>query len=70
MESSFKVFLAVLTVVSAQNVTDYDYETTAMEETSTDNITELPKTMTSTTTVLPEHTNWVSLFGLKLHSSH
>lgn len=63
MESSFKVFFAVLTVIFAQNVTDYDYETTGMEETSTDNTTELPKTTTvktMTSTVLPEHTNWVS----------
>lgn len=65
MESSFKVLLLVFTLVFAQNTTqDYDDETTAMEETSTENITELPPLTTTMksvgSTVLPEQMNLVS----------
>lgn len=52
MELSFKLFFLVLTLVSAQNTTDYDYETTTIEETSTDNITELPVSTTTLKVIL------------------
>lgn len=63
MELSFEMFLLLLTVVFAQNTSDYDYETTGMEEISlSDNTTELPMTTTVKTTVstaFPEDNYWV-----------
>lgn len=64
MALNIELILLVLALVSAQNTTDYDYETSPMNETSTESITELPKTttmMATLSTVLPIQDNyWVS----------
>lgn len=62
MELNFKVFFCILSAVVAQNVTDYDYESSTVEEISTEMITELPKTTTLPTTLseeLPSENYWV-----------